>query len=129
MNKIFIVFFLFILFNYVDLQCHEASKDDKTNKDECLSKKPDSLDTAIKYGDFNPDTCCYSETKIKCDGKSETQKSCSAYDKKNLNKMIEEIKKLSNAIKIGNCEYEDPDINCSSYYLNLGFLLLLIYLF
>ena len=63
-------------------------------------------------------------------------KDCEAYDKKNLKKYLdylkEEAKKYDKKDDDDdddlNCDYKDPKINCSSYYLKLG-LAILLYLF
>ena len=136
MNKFFILVFLLVLFNYVNLSCYDESDEEgKVDKDACLKRKVENAQTR-KIGDFDytPDTCCYVEQTVKCDGKKETYKGCEAYDKKNLIKMLdyyeEQAKKEGNKDDDDDdkCESNDPKINCSSYYLSLGFALLL-YLF
>lgn len=133
MNKIFIIVFLLILFNYINLSCYDASDDDdNVNKDACLKRKPESYET-IKVGEYTPDTCCYVESTVKCDGNKKTYKDCAAYDKKNIKKYLDYLKEISKNLndakdKDDKCDYKDPDINCSSYYFKLGFAILL-YLF
>jgi hypothetical protein len=131
MKKIFIIIFLLSLFNYINLSCYDDSDDDNVSKDACLKRKPEGFETT-KVGDYTPDTCCYEEGSAKCNGKKETYKECVAYDKKNLKKYLDYLEELSKTLKNDDdddkCEYSKPDINCSSYYLKLGFALLL-YLF
>ena len=133
MSKFCFLVFLLILFNYVDLSCYDEKDDDNNvDKDACLKRKVENAQTR-KIGDFDytPDTCCYVEQTVKCDGKKETYKGCEAYDKKNLIKMLdyyeEQAKKEGNKDDDDDdkCESNDPKINCSSYYLSLGFALLL----
>ena len=134
MNKYFILVFLLVLFNYVNLSCDdEADTEDNVDKDACLKRKVENSQSR-KIGDidYKEDTCCYVEQTIKCDGKKKTYKYCQAYDKKNLIKMLdyyeEEAKKSEDKgddDDDNKCDYNDPKINCSSYYLSLGFALLL----
>ena len=128
MKKIFVIIFLFALFHYINLSCNEASDDGNVSKDACLKRKPEGLE-ATKIGDYTPDTCCYVESSVKCDDKKTTYKMCQAYDKKNLKKYLEYIEELSKNIQVSTddnkCKSSDPDINCSSYYLKLGFAILL----
>ena len=136
MNKFCILVFLLILFNYVDLSCYDDSDEEgNVDKNACLKRTVENAKTK-KYGDleYTEDTCCYVEQTVKCNGQKKTYKDCEPYDKKNLIKFLDYLKK--EAKKNGNkddddddnCEYKDPKINCSSYYLSLGFALLL-YLF
>ena len=136
MNKYFILVFLLVLFNYVNLSCYDdADTDDNVDKDACLKRKVENSESR-KIGDFDykEDTCCYVEQTVKCDGKKKTYKICDAYDKKNLIKYLdyyeEQAKKNEDKDDDDDnkCDYNDPKINCSSYYLSLGFAFLL-YLF
>ena len=132
MNQFCILVFLLILFNYVDLSCYDKSDtEDNVDKDACLKRKVENAETE-RIGDFDytPDTCCYVERTVKCNGEKKTYKDCEEFDKKNLIKLLDYYEK--EAKKEGNkdddddkCESNDPKINCSSYYLSLGFALLL----
>ena len=129
MNKIFIIVFLLILFNYVDLTCYDSSDDENVSKDACLKRTPEGYE-ATKIGEYTPDTCCYVETTVKCNGNKKTYKECDAYDKKNIKKYLEYLEELSKGLKDDDddddkCDYGKPDINCSAYYLKLGFVILL----
>ena len=137
MKKIYIIVFLLILFNYVKSDCYELSDDNKIDKDTCLKRKVEHP-YSKQVSDFNytADTCCYVEQTIKCDGKKETYKECYPYDKKNLKKYLDYLKKEAkkNDNKDDddddelNCDVKDPKIDCSSYYLQLG-LAILLFLF
>ena len=87
MNKIFIIAFLLILFNYVNLTCYESSDNNNVSKDTCLKRKPEG-DETTKIGEYTPDTCCYQESSIDCNGVKVTYKDCEAYDKKKLKKYL-----------------------------------------
>ena len=129
--KLFVCLFL-ICFIYIYPECSVSTDLTQVKKDVCLARNVSNYETNYPTATgHKPDTCCFEKISYKLAGVKVEYTYCEAFEKSKVEEYVNKQKDNSGStgvegLQISNAKYS---IDCSSSFVQFGFIALLAILF